>query len=249
MHNELTKVDIDQMKAELAHRQSLVPGLREEVRRTREYGDLSENDEYRCAKREYNKNKSRMRYLERMIETAVVITTDSAADAVGLFDKVEIYYPEDDESRTVRLVTTLRENHSAPAENDTPLLIVGAGNAGAWAVNLCKSKNQSFGRPICMVDDDLTKKNLRVQGVPVRGTISDIPELVRKHHILEIVIAIRCSESDVVTFHILGIHYSRTHRSFHQFKRACGIILEQIPRVILTAFKSNTNSHLVDNTR
>ena len=89
-----------------------------------------------------------------------------------------------------RLVTTLRENHSAPAENDTPLLIVGAGNAGAWAVNLCKSKNQSFGRPICMVDDDLTKKNLRVQGVPVRGTISDIPELVRKHHILEIVIAI-----------------------------------------------------------
>jgi transcription elongation factor GreA len=110
MHNELTKVDIDQMKAELAHRQSLVPGLREEVKRTREYGDLSENDEYRCAKRDYNKNKSRMRYLERMIETAVVITTDSAADEVGLFDRVEIYYPEDDESRTVRLVTTLRND-------------------------------------------------------------------------------------------------------------------------------------------
>ena len=71
-----------------------------------------------------------------------------------------------------------------------PLLIVGAGNAGAWAVNLCKNKNRSFGDPVCIVDDDLTKKNLRVQGVPVRGTISDIPELVRKYHIVEIVIAI-----------------------------------------------------------
>ena len=71
-----------------------------------------------------------------------------------------------------------------------PLLIVGAGNAGAWAVNLCKNKNHSFGDPVCLVDDDLTKKNLRVQGVPVRGTISDIPELVRKYHIVEIVIAI-----------------------------------------------------------
>lgn len=72
----------------------------------------------------------------------------------------------------------------------TPLLIVGAGNAGAWAVSLCKNKNRSFGDPVVMVDDDLTKKGLRVQGVPVRGTISDIPELVRKYHIMEIVIAI-----------------------------------------------------------
>ena len=74
--------------------------------------------------------------------------------------------------------------------DETPLLIVGAGNAGAWAVNLCKTKNNSFGNPVVIVDDDLTKKNLRVQGVPVRGTISDIPELVRKYHIVEIIIAI-----------------------------------------------------------
>lgn len=114
MHNELTKVDIDQMKAELEERQRRVPALREEVKRTKEYGDLSENDEYRCAKREYNANKSRMRYLERMIETAVVITTDSAADEVGLFDRVDIFYPEEEDEeeqyRTIRLVTTLRND-------------------------------------------------------------------------------------------------------------------------------------------
>lgn len=94
-----------------------------------------------------------------------------------------------------RLMRTVRQyGRSSPrtrtARDTTPLLIVGAGNAGAWAVNLCKTKNSTFGNPVVIVDDDLTKKNLRVQGVPVRGTISDIPELVRKYHIVEIVIAI-----------------------------------------------------------
>ena len=95
-----------------------------------------------------------------------------------------------------RLIKTVRGARSHKQENPTPLLIVGAGNAGAWAVNLCKNKNQSFGDPICIVDDDLTKKGLRVQGVPVRGTISDIPELVRKYHIMEIVIAITTLKGD-----------------------------------------------------
>lgn len=35
-----------------------------------------------------------------------------------------------------------------------------------------------------------------MQGVPVRGTISDIPELVRKYHIMEIVIAITTVKGD-----------------------------------------------------
>ena len=95
-----------------------------------------------------------------------------------------------------RLVSTVQDTKANKPEDDTPLLIVGAGNAGAWAVNLCKNKNQSFGNPVCLVDDDLTKKGLRVQGVPVRGTISDIPELVRKYHIMEIVIAITTVSGD-----------------------------------------------------
>ena len=91
---------------------------------------------------------------------------------------------------------TVQDAKANKPADDTPLLIVGAGNAGAWAVNLCKNKNQSFGNPVCLVDDDLTKKGLRVQGVPVCGTISDIPELVRKYHILEIVIAITTVKGD-----------------------------------------------------
>jgi transcription elongation factor GreA len=110
MYNELTKVDIEKMKEEIAERRSRVSALREEVRRTREFGDLSENDEYRSAKREYNKNNGRIRYLENMINTAKIIEVESAADTVGLFDFVTIYYPEDEETRIIRLVTTLRND-------------------------------------------------------------------------------------------------------------------------------------------
>ena len=85
--------------------------------------------------------------------------------------------------------TLFRPDAAKNRNAENPLLVVGAGNAGAWAVNLCKQRS-SFGYPVVMVDDDPAKRNLRVQGVPVRGSISDIPELVRKYDIREIVIAI-----------------------------------------------------------
>ena len=76
----------------------------------REFGDLSENFEYKAAKREKNRNDSRIRYLERMINTAKVIEDRSASNEVGLFDRVKIYIEEDDEERDIRIVTTLRQN-------------------------------------------------------------------------------------------------------------------------------------------
>ena len=111
MHDELTQVDIDKMKEELAHRiKVLRPQLIEEVKTARAFGDLSENFEYKAAKREKNRNESRIRYLENMIKTAVVIDGASEADAVGLFDKVTFYIEEDDEEETIQLVTTLRQD-------------------------------------------------------------------------------------------------------------------------------------------
>ena len=109
MHNELTKEDIKKMQAELDHRRLvLMPEILEEVKRTRAFGDLSENFEYKAAKQAQNKNRSRIRYLEGMIKTARVIDDKSGADEVGLFDKVEIYIPEDDEYQTIQVVTTVR---------------------------------------------------------------------------------------------------------------------------------------------
>ena len=110
MHDELTKVDIRKMQEEIDERKARNASLRENVRAAKELGDLSENDEYRSARREFNRNNSRIEYLENMIRTAVIIEDDSADDAVGLFDKVTIYYEDDEEERTIRLVTTLRND-------------------------------------------------------------------------------------------------------------------------------------------
>lgn len=109
MHDELTREDIRKMQQELDYRRlELMPGLIEEVKRTRAFGDLSENFEYKAAKQAQNKNRSRIRYLEAMIKTARVIDDRSGADEVGLFDKVEIYIPEDDETQIIQVVTTVR---------------------------------------------------------------------------------------------------------------------------------------------
>ncbi len=111
MYDELTEVDVKKMCDELEYRYvTLRPQLLEDVKIARDFGDLSENFEYKAAKREKNRNDSRMRYLKRMIDTAVVIGNDSAKDEVGLFDTVVIYIEQDDEEREIRLVTTLRQN-------------------------------------------------------------------------------------------------------------------------------------------
>lgn len=111
MYDELTAVDIQKMEEEVTYRRlTLRPKLIEDVKTAREFGDLSENFEYKAAKREKNRNDSRIRYLERMIKTAKVIDAASEPDEIGLFDRVTIYIEEDDEEQTIQLVTTLRQN-------------------------------------------------------------------------------------------------------------------------------------------
>ena len=91
MNDELTAVDIKKMEQEVEYRRlQLRPQLLEDVKTAREFGDLSENFEYKAAKREKSRNDSRIRYLERMIKTAKVIDASSNPDEIGLFDKVTI---------------------------------------------------------------------------------------------------------------------------------------------------------------
>ena len=109
MHDELTKNDIKKMQEELDYRRlELMPQLIEEVKRTRAFGDLSENFEYKAAKQAQNKNRSRIRYLEGMIKSAKVIDDRSKVDEVGLFDKVEIFMPEEGDTEIIQVVTTVR---------------------------------------------------------------------------------------------------------------------------------------------
>ena len=113
MHNELTAIDLQKMQEELNYRRiTLRPQLLEEVKVARGFGDLSENFEYKAAKQEKNKNESRIRYLENMIKTAIVIEDRSDAGTVGLYDKVTIWLEDDEEEETWQVVTTVRQDVS-----------------------------------------------------------------------------------------------------------------------------------------
>lgn len=108
MRDELTREDIKMMREELEQLRRDMPAILDEVKRTRAFGDLSENFEYKAAKQAQNKNRSRQRYLEGMIKTARVFDDWAAEDEVGLFDRVEIYMSEDDETEIIQVVTTVR---------------------------------------------------------------------------------------------------------------------------------------------
>ena len=111
MYDRLTREDIDRMKEEIEYRKLVVrKEALEAVKEARGQGYLSENFEYKAAKQDKNRNESRIRYLERMIKTAKVISDHSSSDEVGLNDRVEIYIPDEDETESYKIVTTVRGN-------------------------------------------------------------------------------------------------------------------------------------------
>lgn len=111
MYDKLTKSDIKKMEDEIEHRKLVMrKELIQDVKDARAQGDLSENFEYYAAKKEKNRNESRIRYLERMIKTAEVIDDSSEEDEVGLNNTVELHFEEDDETEKYKIVTTVRGN-------------------------------------------------------------------------------------------------------------------------------------------
>lgn len=111
MYDELTEVDIKKMEEEILYRETkLGPELLAEMKRTREFGDLSENAEYKEAKREKRKNEGRIRYLRNMIRTAKIIEVEKDDGRIGLFDRVRIYNEKMGAEKEIQIVTTLRQN-------------------------------------------------------------------------------------------------------------------------------------------
>lgn len=106
---DLTQRDVEKIQAEIDYRMKVVrKEAIEAVRVAREQGDLSENFEYYAAKRDKNKNEGRIRYLERMLKTANIISDESKDDEVGINNTVELYFEEDDETEVYKLVTSIR---------------------------------------------------------------------------------------------------------------------------------------------
>ena len=111
MGEKLTKSDVAKIEEEINYRKLVVrKNAIEAVKEARAQGDLSENFEYYAAKKDKNKNESRIRYLERMLKTAEIVSEDSKADEAGMNNVIEVYFEDDDETETYKLVTSIRGN-------------------------------------------------------------------------------------------------------------------------------------------
>ena len=123
MYDELTASDIKKMEEEIEHRKLVVrKQALEDVKEARAQGDLSENFEYYAAKKYKNQNESRIRYLERMIKTAKVISEDSAVDEVGINNTVTVEFLEDGTREVYKIVTTVRGNSlEGLISNESPM--------------------------------------------------------------------------------------------------------------------------------
>ena len=123
MYDQLTAKDIQKMEEEIEYRKLVVrPQALEDVKEARSHGDLSENFEYYAAKKFKNQNESRIRYLERMIRTARVISDESAEDEVGMNNTVTVEFIDDGMVEVYKIVTTVRGNSLAGLiSNESPL--------------------------------------------------------------------------------------------------------------------------------
>lgn len=111
MYDKLTRGDIEKMEREIEHRKLVVrKEALEDVKEARAHGDLSENFEYKAAKKFKNENESRIRYLERMIKTAQIVEDNSGENEVGLNDTVKIFVEDDQMEEEYKIVTTVRSD-------------------------------------------------------------------------------------------------------------------------------------------
>ena len=120
---QMTKKDIEKIQEEIRYRKTVLrPELLERLKAARSLGDLSENFEYSMAKRENNRNNSRVRYLENMIRFAKIIEEDTNPDEAGLGKLVTVYIPEDDVEERYKLVTSIRgDSVQGRISTDSPM--------------------------------------------------------------------------------------------------------------------------------
>ena len=111
MREQLTESDVKKIEEEIQHRKHVIrKEAIEAVKDARAQGDLSENFEYHAAKKYKNQNESRIRYLERMLKNAEIVSDTSEEGVAGINNRVTVYFPEDDEEETYKLVTSIRGN-------------------------------------------------------------------------------------------------------------------------------------------
>ena len=143
---KLTNSDIDKIKEEIEYRKLVVrKEALEAVKEARAHGDLSENFEYHAAKKDKNKNESRIRYLGKILKTATIISDESESDEVGLNNTVEVYFEEDDEIETFKIVSTMRgDSVKGRISSESPIGAALMGHKAGDRVEIKVNDNYSY---------------------------------------------------------------------------------------------------------
>lgn len=137
----LTNDDVERITKEIEERKyELRPKLVESLKEARAQGDLSENFEYYVAKRDNNRNNSRIRYLEKLLKTSTIIKENNNRDQIGVGDKVTIEYEEDGFQDEYIIVSTFAAdslNNMLSVESPVGKAIVGhrVGDRCSFMVN------------------------------------------------------------------------------------------------------------------
>jgi len=90
------------------------------------------------------------------------------------------------------LVRAVRDNWSITdtAGRGQPVLVIGAGDGGRQLIRSMRRDPSSRWSPVGILDDDRHKRHLRIDGVPVLGTIADLSILAHETDVSTVVVAI-----------------------------------------------------------
>lgn len=166
MRERLTKSDVKKIEEEIEYRKLVVRKQAiEAVKEARAHGDLSENFEYHAAKKDKNKNESRIRYLERMLKTAEIVSDVSKEDEVGINNTVTVYFEEDDEEQTFRLVTSIRGNSMKNLiSTESPIGKAILGHKVGDRINIKVNENYSYYIVIKQIENTPEDENDKIRG-------------------------------------------------------------------------------------
>jgi FlaA1/EpsC-like NDP-sugar epimerase len=89
----------------------------------------------------------------------------------------------------IRILAMHLNSHHAK-EPSTRVLIIGAGEAGAIVASEMKKHTNSCALPVGFIDDDPAKQRCSLHSIKVLGKSSDIPDIVAKHKVDEVIISI-----------------------------------------------------------
>lgn len=166
MREQLTKSDVKKIEEEIEYRKLVVRKQAiEAVKEARAHGDLSENFEYHAAKKDKNKNESRIRYLERMLKTAEIVSDVSREDEIGINNTVTVYFEEDDEEQIFRLVTSIRGNSMKNLiSTESPIGKAILGHKVGDRVKIKVNENYSYYIVIKQIENTPEDENDKIRG-------------------------------------------------------------------------------------